>query len=68
MSDRILKLSSPVQLFPISTDPQKCVFISAEQKKGVHIFLLRYSPPSASPLFFQKDNEIFLTEEPLNIY
>lgn len=33
MSDRILKLSSPVQLFPISTDPQKCVFISAEQKK-----------------------------------
>lgn len=38
MSDRILKLYVPVPVFfPISTDPQKCVFIS-KSKKGVHIF------------------------------
>lgn len=48
--------------------PSKMCVYFCRAKKVVHIFLLRYSPPSASPLFFQKDNEIFLTEEPLNIY
>lgn len=35
-----------------------CLFLQTK-KKGVHIFLLRYSPPSASPLFFQKDKSFW---------
>lgn len=38
MSSQVLKLYPQVQFFPIYTDTQKCVFISAEKKKVLVFF------------------------------
>ena len=54
MSDHPLYSCCPFLL----TLKNVCLFLQTK-KKGVHIFLLRYSPPSASPLFFQKDKSFW---------
>ena len=58
---------SPIQLFPISTDPQKCVFISANKKKRSPYFFAQIFPSFCITSIFS-ERQIFLTEDSLNIY